>query len=117
MPMPKCEGLLERPDNLLDTLPDDRAREHVFPLVEGKGARIERIVSRGQASPPGFWYDQDLDEWVAVLAGSAGLRFEGQSDVRELRPGDHVLIPAHRRHRVEWTDPTGPTIWLAVHFS
>jgi len=104
-------------DNLLETIPDDSTQEQVYPLFEGKAARIERIVSRGQASPPGFWYDQDLDEWVAVLAGSAGLRFEDRPDILELRPGDHVLIPAHRRHRIAWTDATGPTIWLAVHFS
>jgi cupin 2 domain-containing protein len=104
-------------DNLLDAIPDDSTQEQVFPLVAAKGARIERIVSRGQASPPGFWYDQDLDEWVALLAGSAGLCFEDEPGILELRPGDHVLIPAHRRHRVEWTDAARPTIWLAVHFS
>lgn len=104
-----------QPGNLFEAMPDDLTQEHVSPLLEGKGARIERIVSQGQASPPGFWYDQDADEWIAVLAGSAGLRFEDRQDILELRPGDHVLIGAHRRHRVEWTDATRPTIWLAVH--
>jgi len=104
-------------DNLLEAIPDDLTQEQVFPLLEAKGARIERIVSHGQASPPGFWYDQDLDEWVALLAGSAGLCFEDEQGILELRPGDHVLIPAHRRHRIAWTDATRPTIWLAVHFS
>jgi len=115
--MRKCDPPMGRPASLLDPIPDDANREHVLPLVEGKSARIERIVTFGQASPSGFWYDQDLAESVAVLTGSAGLRFEDAPGVLELRPGDHVLIPAHRRHRVEWTDTTGPTIWLAVHFS
>lgn len=115
--MPQRDSLLERPQSSLDAIPDDRTQEHVFPLVESKGARIERIVSWGQASPPELWYDQASDEWVAVLAGAAGLRFEGEPDILELGPGDHVLIPAHRRHRVEWTDATRPAIWLAVHLS
>lgn len=84
-------------------------------LVEAGGMRLERIVSTGQASPPGFWYDQDTDEWVALLAGAAGLRFADQDGVVVLRPGDHLVIPAHRRHRVEWTAPDRPTIWLALH--
>ncbi len=103
--------------NLLDAIPDDSTQEQVFPLVAGRGTRIEKIVSRGKASPPGFWYDQDLHEWVAVLAGAAGLRLEGEPDILEMRPGDYILIEAHRRHRVEWTAATEPTIWLAVHFS
>jgi cupin 2 domain-containing protein len=117
MPTRKYDRLLERPDNLFRGIQDDLPQEQIISLVEGQAARIERIVSRGQASPPGFWYDQPQNEWVAVLAGSAGLRFEDEPDILVLRPGDHVLIPAHRRHRVEWTDPTSPTVWLAVHFS
>ncbi|HEY6434435.1 MAG TPA: cupin domain-containing protein, partial [Acetobacteraceae bacterium] len=74
-----------------------------------------RIVSTGQASPPGFWYDQDWDEWVVLLAGSAGLQIEHEPAVRALHQGDYVAIPAHIRHRVEWTAPDQPTIWLAVH--
>ncbi len=115
--MRRSDGLHRPPDNLLEAIPDDLTQEHVFPVLDRKGARIERIVSQGQASPPGFWYDQDQDEWVAVLVGSAGLRFEDCPEILELRPGDHVLISAHRRHRVEWTDATRPTIWLAVHLS
>ncbi len=78
--------------------------------------RIERIVSHGQASPPGFWYDQDGNEWVLVVSGSAGLMIEGEKEARTFRRGDHVLIPAHVRHRVEWTDANEPTVWLAVHY-
>jgi cupin 2 domain-containing protein len=77
--------------------------------------RIERIVSTGQASPPGHWYDQDRVEWVILLRGSAAILFEGESAPRLLAPGDYLLIPAHARHRVEWTASDRPTVWLAVH--
>jgi cupin 2 domain-containing protein len=90
--------------------------EHFDALVERPGFRIERIVSTGQASPPGFWYDQPEDEWVVLLSGSAGLRFENDAEVRKLVPGDWLHIPAHVRHRVEWTNATQPSVWLAVHF-
>ncbi|VTZ49615.1 Cupin [Methylocella tundrae] len=103
--------------NLFDIAALDTRAEQFTPLVEAKNLKIERIVSAGQASPPGFWYDQDLAEWVLVLAGSAALRFEGEAHPRVLHPGDWLLIPAKQKHRVEWTDKSGATIWLAVHFS
>lgn len=78
--------------------------------------RLERIVSTGHATPPGQWLDQDTNEWVAVLRGRAALRFEDEEGPRVLGPGDCALIPAHRRHRVEWTDPDEPTVWLALHY-
>ena len=84
-------------------------------LAASNHVRIERIVSRGHASPPGFWYDQSEHEWVAVLAGEARLLWEGGAEVL-LSPGDHVLIPAHRKHRVEWTTPHQDTVWLAVFY-
>ncbi len=77
--------------------------------------RIERIVSSGQASAAGAWYDQASPEWVLLLQGRAGLRFEGDPEIKTLMPGDYVHIPAHVRHRVEWTEPTGVTIWLAIY--
>ena len=89
--------------------------EAITILAATPGARIERILSTGQASPAGFWYDQDHIEWVILLAGSAGLRIEGEAAPRILRTGDYVEIPAHARHRVEWTEAGCPTIWLAVH--
>jgi cupin 2 domain-containing protein len=88
--------------------------EELTDLLARSGLRIERIVSTGQASPPGFWYDQAHDEWVILLSGSAGLAIEGKSEMR-LAPGDYVFLPAHTRHRVTWTDATAPTVWLAVH--
>lgn len=91
--------------------------ERIETLIDHPAARIERIVSTGQASPEGFWYDQPRDEWVLLLSGSAGLRFADEADVRELRPGDWLLIPAGCKHRVEWTDAGQPSVWLAVHFA
>ena len=78
--------------------------------------KIERIVSRGNASPGGFWYDQDLSEWVMVVKGRACLRFENEPREVVLEQGDYINIPPRRRHRVEWTDKQQETIWLAVHY-
>jgi cupin 2 domain-containing protein len=111
---PEADGV-DRPANLFGDLPGDLPEELIEPLVRAGAVRVERIVSRGHASPPGFWYDQPRPEWVVLLAGAARLRFEGEGPV-ELRPGDHLSIPAGRRHRVEWTTPDGPTVWLAVHY-
>lgn len=105
------------PENLFDNLPPTHAAEEVFQtLLQTPGVRLERIVSQGHHSPEGFWYDQDTNEWVLVLRGTAQLTFEGEEPL-DLKPGDYVLIPAHRRHRVEWTDPKQPTVWLAIHYS
>lgn len=103
--------------NLLSPLPDARAGEIVEPVLARPGLRIERIVSHGQKSPPGFWYDQDEGEWIALLKGAARLRFANESEARLLRPGDCLDIAPHRRHRVEWTDPATPTVWLAVFYN
>jgi cupin 2 domain-containing protein len=102
--------------NLLSPLPDARAAEQVEALLMRPGLRTERIVSLGQASPPSFWYDQAEGEWVLVLAGAAKLRFADKTDARLLRRGDWLDIAPHRPHRVDWTDPTGETIWLAVFY-
>lgn len=101
--------------NLFAELPLENTEEHFEELFRLGPARVERIVSFGQASPPGFWYDQPWHEWVVVLRGCAGLEIEGTPEVLELGPGGYVDLPAHRRHRVAWTAPDEPTIWLAVH--
>ncbi|GAA5236479.1 cupin domain-containing protein [Verticiella sediminum] len=102
--------------NLITDLPDARTGEVFEDLAKlPGGARIERIVSLGQASPPGFWYDQAWDEWVVVLDGWARLRLAGEAEARLLAPGDHVHLPAHCRHRVDATAPDRPTVWVAVH--
>jgi ectoine hydroxylase-related dioxygenase (phytanoyl-CoA dioxygenase family) len=50
------------------------------------------------------------------LEGEATLRFDGDAPLLQLEPGIYVHIAAHVRHRVEWTAPDRPTIWLAVFF-
>ncbi|MFL5143506.1 MAG: cupin domain-containing protein [Microvirga sp.] len=109
-------GAMPIPGNLFAGPSRKAAAEAVETLVSSPAVRIERIVSTGQASPPGFWYDEPLDEWVVVLSGAAGLLVAGEDGPRTLRAGDHVHLPAHCRHRVEWTDAAEPTVWLAVHF-
>ncbi len=101
-------------ENLFDNLPTSIPRELVTVLAENQHVRIERIVSNGHTSPEHFWYDQDEHEWVIVLKGAAKLRFEDST--LELKLGDFVNIPAHKKHRVEWTTPDEPTIWLAVFY-
>ena len=109
--------MVRRPNNLFDDIPASLASELVQSLQEGEGVRIERIVSQGHASPEGFWYDQEQDEWVIVLQGSAKLQFEEPAKTVAMRRGDHLLIRSGQRHRVLWTSPDEPTVWLAVHFT
>jgi cupin 2 domain-containing protein len=104
-----------RSGNIFENVPEQRASEEFLTLLDSATARIERIVSTGQASPSDFWFNQDWTEWVIVLSGSARLRIEGEAAARTLRPGDYVQIPAHTGHRVEWTSADPPTVWLAVH--
>jgi cupin 2 domain-containing protein len=101
--------------NLFADIPADLPEELVQTLLNTANVRIERIVSHGHASPEGFWYDQATCEWVLLLKGAARLVFEGEESI-ELRPGSFLNIDAHQRHRVEWTDPDQPTIWLAIHY-
>jgi cupin 2 domain-containing protein len=94
--------------------------ERVDTLVAQPGVVIERIVSTGQASPPGFWYDSARDEWVVLVSGAARLEFEevdGSTRLHDMQPGDYVLIEAHCRHRVASTHESEPTVWLAVHYA
>ncbi len=104
--------------NLFAGLPSAAAVDEQFAdILQRPGLRIERIVSTGQASPEGFWYDQSDGEWVVVLQGEAKLRFADEADARHLKTGDFIDIAPHRRHRVDWTDPNRPTVWLAVHYA
>ena len=105
-----------KPENLLDNLPADLPEELFTTILRGGDFRVERIMSQGHASPPGFWYDQDDNEWVLVVEGSATIEFDGQGQPVELRRGSYLDIPAHVRHRVVWTDPNEKTIWLAIHY-
>jgi cupin 2 domain-containing protein len=104
-------------DNLLENLPGDLPEEVFTTLLQAGGVRIERIVSQGHASPPGFWYDQNDNEWVIVVEGSAAIQFEGQAEPVELRRGSYLNIPVHAKHRVVSTDPNQKTVWLAIHYA
>jgi cupin 2 domain-containing protein len=100
--------------NLLASLPCPLPNEVTEILVQAAQVRIERIVSHGHHSPPDFWYDQDEHEFVLVVQGAARLQFD--DEILQLKAGDWQLIPAHRRHRVAWTTPDQPTVWLAVFY-
>lgn len=103
-------------DNLFDDIPVDLPSEFQHCLCTGKNIRIERIVSRGHRSEPEFWYDQEEYEFVVLLSGAAGVRFEKEPHERRLGPGDWLLIPPHCRHRVAWTATGVASVWLAVFY-
>ena len=100
--------------NLMADLPAHLPEELIQTLLLTPQVRIERIVSQGHASLPGFWYDQAEHEWVLLIQGAARLQID--DGVVELKPGDFLNIPAHRKHRVEWTSQGELTIWLAIHY-
>ena len=102
--------------NLFDNIPADVPKELFTTVLQANGVRIERIVSQGQASPPGFWYDQEDHEWVVVFEGRATVQFDGEPEPVELQRGSYLNIRAHARHRVAWTDPDQKTVWLAIHY-
>ena len=106
----------ENQGNLFTDVPASAPEEVFTALLERPGLKIERIVSNGQTSPPGFWYDSAQEEWVLLVEGSAAVQIEGEAAPRLLQPGDWLHLPAHCRHRVAWTDAGRPTIWLAVHY-
>lgn len=100
--------------NLFAEIPSRLPDELFTTLLDAPDVRIERIVSHGHASPADFWYDQKQHEWVLLLKGAARLQIE--EDLVEMKAGDALKIPAHQRHRVDWTTPDEPTIWLAVFY-
>ena len=101
--------------NIFDSIPDNLDEEVFDLLLQNDQIKIERIISKGQLSPKSGWYDQDKNEWVIVLKGEAVISFENNKDIR-LKAGSHLHIPAHRKHKVKWTDPEIETIWLAVFY-
>lgn len=100
--------------NIFANIPQDLPTEIIETLLTSRNLRIERIISHGHYSPNDFWYDQNEHEWVLLLQGSGIIEFE--NDEIKLEPGDHLLINAHCKHRVKWTDPDSETIWLAVFY-
>lgn len=105
-----------KPNNIFSKLPYFMQDEISETLLKTKDFKLERIVSSGQATPPGKWYDQDTNEWVILLSGSAGLLMEGETDICAMHPGDYIHIRAYQRHRVEWTDAKQKTVWLVLHY-
>ncbi len=102
--------------NLLSDIPAQLPDELVETLVRAPSVQVVRVISMGHASPEGFWYDQEENEFVVLLSGAARLVFEDQPQPVEIVAGSYVNITAHRRHRVEWTDPAQPTVWLGVFY-
>jgi len=110
------DDISSAPANIFAELPTDRSAEHFDALLQLGHGKVERIVSFGQCSPEGFWYEQDHDEWVLLFRGHAKLDIEDYPGPMELRPGDYVNLTARTRHRVAWTTQEEPTIWLAIHY-
>lgn len=100
--------------NLYDLSMASQDEEVVEQLIPDRGIAIERIVSTGQRSEDGFWYNQERDEWVALLQGAARLSWP-DGRISDLKAGDWLLIPAGEKHRVLWTSKEPPAVWLAVH--
>ena len=101
--------------NIFKNIPVDLSDEIIETITKSDNVKIERIISDGQTSPPNFWYDQDQNEFVIVLKGKAVLEFEDNTSV-QMNEGDYLLIPAHKKHRVSYTDTANKTIWLAVFY-
>jgi cupin 2 domain-containing protein len=108
------ENVAEGVTNIFDDFPHILPKEVVQTLIRAADVRIERIVSHGHVSPADFWYDQPQHEWVIVLKGAATLQFE--DGMVEMKPGDFINIPAFKKHRVDWTTPDEPTVWLGVRY-
>ena len=102
--------------NIYSYIPGALPKELFETLLQTDSFTLERIVSKGHATPLGEWYDQARNEWVILLKGSAGLRIEGEPEVITLTPGDYLHLAAHLKHRVEWTASTEETVWLALHY-
>ena len=109
------ENVGESVTNIFDDLPQHLPKEVVQTLIRAADVRIERIISHGHDSPVDFWYDQPQHEWVIVLEGAARLQFE--DGMIEMKVGDFINIPAFKKHRVDWTTPHEPTVWLGVRYS
>ena len=102
--------------NIYSDIPKKLPDELFEVIIRNGSFKLERIVSKGHSTPKGKWYDQDTDEWVLLLNGGAGIVIEGKAGIVILKPGDYIHLPAHLKHRVEWTDPSTETVWLALHY-
>ena len=105
-----------RTNNIYNLNNNLSSKSEIFDqLILNKNLIIERIISSGHITPEGEWYDQEKDEWVLLLQGNAKIEFENAEQL-EMKAGDYLLIPSHKKHRVSFTSSTPPCIWLAVHF-
>jgi cupin 2 domain-containing protein len=102
--------------NIFNNIPDIIPQELFESLEDSNNLKIERIISQGHCTPTGQWYDQDWNEWVLLVQGEATISYQDGLTV-SLQAGDYLMIPAHTRHRVAWTQPDQTTIWLAIHFA
>ncbi len=102
--------------NIFSNIQKHAPNEVLETILQTQHFKIERIVSHDHASADGEWYDQDKNEWVLVLKGNAGLLFEGDDEMVTMKIGDYINIPAHKKHRVEWTDSNDETVWLTIHY-
>ncbi len=102
--------------NIFESIPDHLDEEIVEVLVQSDQVKIERIISKGHRSPESGWYDQERNEWVIMLKGGAIISFKNEEEIN-LMAGSHLNIPAHKKHKVRWTNPATETIWLAIHYS
>jgi cupin 2 domain-containing protein len=103
--------------NIFSEISESTIDEIFETMLRRDHFKLERIISSGHATPPGEWYDQEMDEWIILLSGRAGLIFDHETEVLVMQPGDYIHIPRHKRHRVEWTDPEQKTVWLALHYT
>jgi cupin 2 domain-containing protein len=101
-------------ENLLANIPQTISEEVFQTILLSEHLKIERIISKGQKSEKDFWYDQDQHEWIVIIKGAARLQFQDKTLV--LKPGDYINIPAHEKHRVDWTTPDEETVWLAIFY-
>ncbi len=111
------ENLLAGLSQRLSPVPSKEfPEEFIKEIFSTNTFRIEQIVSKGHYSPKGFWYDQQENEWVLLVKGAGELEFE-DGEIIQLGVGDYINIPAHKKHRVSWTDPKEETVWLAIFYT
>lgn len=99
--------------NILGNIPTDLSEEVFTNIEQSNSLKIERIVSKGHTSSD--WYDQDQNEWVMVVQGSATIEYDDGAKF-DMEAGSYLNIPAHQRHKVTRTDASIETIWLAIHY-
>ncbi len=103
--------------NIYTNLPHNLSEELFETLISNKNIKIQRIVSpKSFKSPKNKWFNQNRDEFVILLQGSAELVFKNNGEKVYLKPGDYINIPCNREHRVFSTDKQVQTIWLAIHY-